>query len=139
VAISISSLLIEADVDLILDISPEQTIETNPAYFESIFLNFITNGIKYRSKERKPFIKISYKVMNNNSVFIVEDNGLGMDMNKVGDKLFGMYKTFHHNSDAKGIGLFITKSQIEALKGKIEVESEQNIGTKFKITFYADH
>jgi len=44
-----------------------------------------------------------------------------------------MYKTFHSNKDARGIGLFITKNQIEAMGGKIDVESELNKGTTFKI------
>lgn len=102
-------------------------------------MNFITNAIKCRSKERNAFVKISYTQENSSHVFVVEDNGLGMDLKKVDDKLFGMFKTVHGNQDAKGIGLFITKSQVEVLKGIIEVESKPNIGTKFKITFYAKH
>lgn len=53
--------------------------------------------------------------------------------------MFGMYKTFHGNRDARGIGLFITKNQIEAMKGKIEVESTVDQGTKFKIYFYENY
>jgi sensor histidine kinase regulating citrate/malate metabolism len=63
----------------------------------------------------------------------VEDNGLGIDLKRQGRKLFGMYKTFHDHPDSRGIGLFITKNQIEALGGKIEVESEEGIGTTFKV------
>ena len=44
-----------------------------------------------------------------------------------------MYKTFHGNEDAKGIGLFITKNQLEAMNGKIEIESEVDQGSNFKI------
>jgi signal transduction histidine kinase len=46
-----------------------------------------------------------------------------------------MHKTFHDNPNAKGIGLFITKNQVEALGGKISVTSEVNKGTTFKIIF----
>ncbi len=67
------------------------------------------------------------------TVLQVKDNGLGIDLKKYGDKLFGMYKTFHGNKDARGIGLFICKNQIETMGGKIEVESELDIGTTFKI------
>ena len=56
-------------------------------------------------------------------------------MKKNGDKLFGMYKTFNNNADARGIGLFITKNQIDAMGGKVEVESELGKGTSFKIFF----
>jgi len=46
-----------------------------------------------------------------------------------------MYKTFHKNHDSRGIGLFITKNQIEAMGGTIEVKSEVGKGTTFKIYF----
>jgi signal transduction histidine kinase len=62
-----------------------------------------------------------------------EDNGVGIDLERYGDSVFGMYKTFHHNSDAKGIGLFITRNQIEALGGSISIDSTVNEGTKFSI------
>jgi signal transduction histidine kinase len=62
------------------------------------------------------------------------DNGLGINLERHGKKLFGMYKTFHEHEDSKGIGLFITKNQIEAMNGKIEVESTVDEGTLFRIT-----
>ena len=65
----------------------------------------------------------------------ISDNGMGIDLEKNGDKLFGMYKTFHGNADAKGLGLFITKNQIEAMGGSISVESVPNEGTCFSIHF----
>jgi signal transduction histidine kinase len=69
------------------------------------------------------------------TVLSIQDNGQGIDMVKYGEKLFGMYKTFHENEDARGIGLFITKNQIEAMNGKVSVESEVDHGTTFKIHF----
>jgi len=68
-------------------------------------------------------------------VLEIKDNGLGIDLEKHGRKLFGMYKTFHKNKNSRGIGLFITKNQIESMGGNIEVESKTNIGTTFKIFF----
>jgi signal transduction histidine kinase len=65
----------------------------------------------------------------------ISDNGRGIDLNQYGDKMFGMYKTFHSNPDAKGIGLFITKNQVETMGGSISVTSTVNIGTTFKIKF----
>jgi two-component system aerobic respiration control sensor histidine kinase ArcB len=65
----------------------------------------------------------------------VQDNGRGIDLSKYRDKLFGMYNTFHGNKDAKGLGLFIVKAQIEALKGEIEVKSEVGAGTSFMVYF----
>ncbi|MBT8312250.1 MAG: ATP-binding protein, partial [Flavobacteriaceae bacterium] len=69
------------------------------------------------------------------TVLKITDNGLGIDLDKYGEKLYGMYKTFHDKPDARGIGLYITKNQIEAMNGKIAVESEVGKGTTFNIYF----
>ncbi|ERM80877.1 hypothetical protein P872_11210 [Rhodonellum psychrophilum GCM71 = DSM 17998] len=103
------------------------------AYLNSIVLNLITNAIKYCSKERRSHLKIYTQIENKYVILNFEDNGLGIDLNKHGDKLFGMYKTFHKHHDSRGIGLFITKNQIESMGGKIEVESKVNEGTTFRI------
>ncbi|MEP6262503.1 MAG: PAS domain S-box protein [Gillisia sp.] len=109
-----------------------------PAYLESIILNFATNAIKYRSLERDPILRFEAQKREENIELSIEDNGIGIDLKKFEKNLFGMYKTFHHNEDAKGIGLFITKNQIEAMGGKIEVKSEVNKGTTFTIFFKYD-
>ncbi|PJZ58461.1 PAS domain-containing sensor histidine kinase [Leptospira barantonii] len=108
-------------------------VHCNASYMESILLNFLTNAVKYRHPDRIPEITLNAVYEKNRLVLSISDNGLGIDMNKNGDKLFGMYKTFHNNRDAKGIGLFITKNQVEAMGGRIEVESQINQGTTFKI------
>jgi signal transduction histidine kinase len=110
-------------------------LEVIPAYLDSILLNLITNAIKYRSPERQPVIELSTETEGEYLVLLVKDNGLGLDLQKFKDKLFGMYKTFHNNPNSRGIGLFITKNQIEAMNGKVEVESQVNVGTTFKIYF----
>ena len=56
-------------------------------------------------------------------------------MEQFGDKIFQMYKTFHYNKDAIGIGLFITKNHIESLGGKVEIKSKVGVGTEFSIYF----
>lgn len=109
------------------------------AYLESILLNIFTNAIKYKSPKRYPKITINYEKIKGYNIISIADNGVGIDLEKHGHKLFGMYKTFHGNRDARGIGLFITKNQIEAMKGKIEVESNVGQGTKFKIYFYENY
>lgn len=105
------------------------------AYLESIVLNLVTNAIKYKDQSKeKALVSISATEDNETVVLQVEDNGLGIDLDKYGEKLFGMYKTFHGNEDARGIGLFITKNQVESMGGKIVVESQPTVGTIFKVT-----
>lgn len=104
-----------------------------PAYIESVLLNLISNAIKYRQFEKELMVKIDAGITDGKKYFCVVDNGQGLDLEKYGDELFGMYKTFHGNEDALGFGLFLTRSQIEALDGRIEVKSEVGAGTCFKV------
>jgi len=108
-------------------------IKYNPAYIESILFNFLSNGIKYGDPDKQTIVVVSSYAEGGQQVLEIKDNGLGIDLEKNADQLFGMYKTFHEHSDGKGIGLFITKSQVEAMGGKIEVSSEVGQGTTFKI------
>ncbi|TDE17990.1 sensor histidine kinase [Dyadobacter psychrotolerans] len=108
---------------------------TNPAYLESILLNLITNALKYRHPQRRPDITIQAWKTNTSIVLDIRDNGLGIDLNKHGKSLFGMNQTFHGNADAHGIGLYITKYQIDSLGGGIVVESEVDLGSTFRVTF----
>lgn len=103
------------------------------AYLESIVLNFITNAIKYSSNKRNSFLEINSTKNGSFTIIEFKDNGIGIDLNLHSKKLFGMYKTFHKNKDARGIGLFITKNQIETLGGKVEVSSQIDQGTTFKV------
>jgi PAS domain S-box-containing protein len=132
---NVSVIAQKAEVQIDNQIDPQVKILAIPAYLDSILLNFITNGIKYRSPDRDSFIKISSTTNDEFVILTIEDNGIGIDLKKNRDKLFGMYKTFHSNKDARGIGLFITKNQIEAIGGKVKVESIVNKGTTFKIYF----
>ncbi|MBP9185741.1 MAG: PAS domain S-box protein [Bacteroidia bacterium] len=132
---NVTGLALENEVDIQNLINTDCNIYGDLIYVESIVLNLLTNAIKYKSNDRKSSLIISAK---NTEEFIevsFKDNGLGIDLNKHNDKLFGMYKTFHNHPDARGVGLFITKNQIEALGGRIEVESEVNVGTTFKLFF----
>ncbi|MDG2432161.1 PAS domain S-box protein [Flavobacterium sp.] len=132
---NVAGLAMHAQIEIINTIDNSLNIQVIPAYLESILLNFVTNGIKYKSNKGDSFIKVYTTTEDEYIVLHVEDNGIGIDLKKNRDKLFGMYKTFHNNKDARGIGLFISKNQVEAMNGKIEVESEVNFGTTFKIYF----
>lgn len=131
---SLSSQINKAGIKIINEIPHTIQIQGISAYVDSIILNMITNAIKYKSEDRESFLRIYYEEDRSTLTLFFQDNGLGIDLNKHGDKLFGMYKTFHRHDDSRGIGLFITKNQIESMGGKISLESEVNIGTTFKIT-----
>lgn len=117
-------------------IEEEETILFNPAYLESILLNFTSNAIRYSHPDRDPVISYTMTKSDEHKVLEIQDNGLGINLERHGKKIFGMYKTFHKHKDSRGIGLFITKNQIEAMGGKVEVSSQVGIGTTFKIYFY---
>ena len=132
---SLSSQISITGIKIINDIPDAIQIKGISAYIDSIILNMITNAIKYKSEVRVLFLRIYYEEDKSTITLFFQDNGLGIDLNKNGDKLFGIYKTFHRHDDSRGIGLFITKNQVESMGGKIKVESEVNIGTTFKIIF----
>ncbi|SHI97079.1 sensor histidine kinase [Aquimarina spongiae] len=124
-----------SNTQIITDFTRLNEISYIPAYLESILLNLITNAIKYKHPDRDPIIAIKAYEEEGSNYLKVSDNGRGIDMKLFKDKIFGMYKTFHYNKDAVGIGLFLTKNQIESLDGSISVESEVDKGTTFLIEF----
>lgn len=133
---NINSLITQANrqnIKITNEVNSDISVLAIPAYLDSIVMNFITNAIKYNSQERESYLKIQAEKTKKYVILKFIDNGLGIDLKKHGNKLFGMYKTFHNHTDSRGIGLFITKNQIESMNGKIEVESEVNCGTTFKI------
>lgn len=131
---SLNFLIKKAQFEIINNIDKGLIVTGVPAYIDSIVLNMITNAIKYRSRERSSYLKIYAAREDSKIAIYFKDNGLGIDLKKHGEKMFGMYKTFHDHSDSRGVGLFITKNQIESMGGKINIESEVNEGTTFKVT-----
>jgi signal transduction histidine kinase len=105
------------------------------SYLESILFNLFTNSIKFASSDRKLQINITSHKFGEDTILEFSDNGLGMNMKNVKDRIFGLYQRFHERSDSKGIGLYLIKSQVTALGGKITVDSEVDKGTTFSITF----
>ena len=133
----VSSNLRQLDIRRIhvnLYIDPSLEIHGIKSFYESIFYNLLTNAQKYADAERRLKINIQIsRLTTDRFTLIVSDNGIGMDESKTGDKLFGFYKRFHTHVEGKGLGLFITKNQIEMLGGTIRAESELNVGTTFII------
>ena len=105
------------------------------SYFHSILYNLISNGIKYRHPDRDCLVTITTNKLHGECEILVQDNGIGVDLEKHSEKMFGMYNRFHTHLEGKGLGLFLTKQQIEAMGGSISVVSEINIGSTFIVRF----
>ena len=118
-----------------IELSEEYIGNINKSYLESIFLNLMTNSIKYRSTTNQLKITITSKTIEDNLIIIFKDNGIGIDMNRNKNKIFGLYQRFHNHPDSKGLGLYLVKSQVESMGGNISVESKVDKGTTFTLTF----
>ena len=115
-----------------VDISKNcEHITSIKSYVESIFHNLIGNALKYRNQNIDSKIHISVSKDGGIVEFIISDNGLGIDLELHKGSMFGMYKRFHEGVDGKGIGLYMTKLQVDALGGQIELQSEKGKGTTF--------
>ncbi|TSJ41071.1 HAMP domain-containing histidine kinase [Mucilaginibacter corticis] len=113
-----------------------ETVAFPKLYLESVLLNLISNSIKYRIKGEDCFIKLrTYKDKAGKTVLECADNGMGIDLSLYGDKVFGLYHTFHQNDTAHGIGLFLIKTQLESQGASIHIESEPGKGATFIIVF----
>ncbi|MDP1844396.1 MAG: CheR family methyltransferase, partial [Sediminibacterium sp.] len=126
---SLSLTISETNAQIVYDFPKSELVQANPAYLDSVLLNLISNSIKYCKKGVDPKITITLTQFPGYSQIMIQDNGMGIDLKKYGNMVFGMYKTFHGNKDAKGLGLFITRTQVEAMHGNIKIESEPGIGT----------
>jgi PAS domain S-box-containing protein len=135
VLLSINSLLQNSKVIVNIDFSELNTIIFNKEYLKSIFLNLITNSIKYAKPDCFPIISIYSKNVNGINQLIFSDNGLGFNMNMVENKIFGLHQKFHNHIDSNGIGLYLVYNHVNNLGGKIDVESKINEGVKFTISF----
>lgn len=124
----------DSNTKIINDIDDNLDVFFSPAYMESIIQNLMTNAIKYKHPERDPIIEIKSTTYNENIVIKITDNGLGVNLNKFGKDIFGLYKTFHTNQNSEGVGLYLIKSQLESLGGTIDLASVVDVGTSFIIT-----
>jgi light-regulated signal transduction histidine kinase (bacteriophytochrome) len=131
----LSGVILESGAIIKSDFSQVRSISYNRIYLDSIFLNLIGNAIKYRSKDRIPEIFITSKLEEGKISLIFKDNGLGIDLDRHRHKLFGLNKVFHRHPDAKGVGLFLTRTHVEAMGGTITAASKVNEGTIFTINF----
>jgi PAS domain S-box-containing protein len=132
---SIRSLLQDSKVTINIDFNDLPQINFNKAYLESIFLNLLTNAIKYTKPESAPVISIKSGIAEGTKQLVFSDEGIGFDLDKVKDRIFGFNQKFHNHADSKGIGLYLVYNHVTSLGGHITVESKPNEGAKFIISF----
>ncbi|RZL16705.1 MAG: PAS domain-containing sensor histidine kinase [Hymenobacter sp.] len=132
---ALNILVHDSHLVVMVDIPTDVTVQVVPAYLDSILLNLFSNAIKYRRLAGVPLLAVGCYRDAAGVVLTIRDNGLGIDLGRNRAKVFGMHKTFHGNADARGLGLFITKNQIEAMNGRIELESTVGVGSTFKVFF----
>ena len=140
--INLHTLIKEVKVDLYNSIEEskvkiEEHLEVNEILFasrnlRSIVYNLLSNAIKYRAPDRPLKIDISSSQTSDYTIISVTDNGLGLSKDNK-EKLFTLFKRFHKHVEGTGIGLYIVKRILENSGGKIEVKSEVNKGTEFKL------
>lgn len=127
--------IVDHGISIVTDFSECDRLYAVSPMLESILYNLISNGIKYRCTDGKPVIRITSGHRDKTTTLTVMDNGLGIDLEKFGDQLFGLYKRFHLNKEGKGLGLYLVKLQTEAMGGSIAVDSKPGEGTTFTLAF----
>ena len=135
IQLSISNRITDEQAIIYADFSAAPEITTVNSYLYSIFYNLISNSLKYHRPGVTPVIHITSLKTETGIRVIFNDNGLGIDLKKNSSNIFGLYKRFHHHVEGKGMGLFMIKTQVESLGGKITLSSEVNKGTQFIIEF----
>ncbi len=126
--------IIDHHVTIESDFTDSPEIYAAKHMLDSIVYNLISNAIKYRSPERLPHITITSKRIDNRVLLAIKDNGLGIDLGKFKDKMFGLYKRFHTHTDGRGLGLYLVKLQTQSMGGVIDVQSVLGLGTTFTVT-----
>jgi signal transduction histidine kinase len=131
---SISCVVESSGVKIMTEFSSPTGMITVKGYLHSIFYNLITNSIKYSRPGTKPVIKINSEYADGKVRLTFSDDGLGLDLESHGDKIFGLYRRFHpHIAEGKGLGLFMVKTHVESLGGTVSIKSEVGEGTTVTI------
>lgn len=112
----------------------EPSVLYNQAALKTILFNVLGNSIKYRKPDQALVVQVEIKKTDGRIVIRVADNGLGIDLHRHGDKLFGLFKRFHQNIPGTGMGLYFVKKILDKSQGKIEIESQPEVGTTITIT-----
>lgn len=123
------------NAEVIIDFSAGSWVWFRELSLKSVLQNLISNAIKYSREGVPPRIELTTFTRGETLELQVKDNGQGIDLNKYGDKIFKLFETFSKNDDATGMGLYITKNQVESLGGNINISSKPGEGSIFFVEF----
>ncbi len=138
ILVRLENKIAETKAKIRYDFKAANEVKVVKPYFESILYNLLSNAIKYSKPGEIPEISIVSEEAKEYVLLKISDNGIGIDTEKNKEKLFGLYKRFHTHVEGKGLGLYMVKTQLEAMDGKIELESKPNVGSVFKVYFKKD-
>ena len=132
---NLHSLIKNKGAHIINNISNDVYIKGVPTYVNNILISILSNAIKFGQNKTGNKIELSADKIKGYTILVIKDNGIGIDLEKNKDKIFGMYKTFHQLEKSRGVSLYIARNQIEAMNGKFVIASKVGQGTTFKIYF----
>lgn len=122
----------DAGADLQVDVRELPVLSFTEKNLRSIIYNLLSNAVKYRSPERVPNVRIQCWPDGEYAILLVQDNGLGMRLTNK-EKLFAMFERLHDHVEGSGMGLYIVKKIVENAGGRIEVESQVDVGSTFRV------
>lgn len=132
---NLSGIIKKEDARIINEIGDHEKIMALPAYLESILFHIIGNALKFKQRNKRPIIILNISKEKDYTIISIEDNGIGIDLDKYKDRLYGLYKSLGYTGESRGMGLYLVRYQMELLNGKIECKSQLNEGTRFKLFF----
>lgn len=135
VQLSINQRMQKSDTQLMVDFSRAPRVLANRDYLQSIILNLLTNAIRYKKPNQPPVIRIASYLEDGKTVLSVLDEGIGIDLNRHRDKIFGLYQQFSSGKQGRGLGLYLVKNQLKRMDGHITVNSQLGEFTEFKCFF----
>lgn len=132
----LSEEIYKAKAKIVTDFSKAESVFGLKSYLVNILYNLTLNAINYAKEETIPVVQLSTEETDDAILLKVSDNGIGMELTPEKErKIFDMYGRLSGATEGKGLGLYLVKTQVEAMNGKIEVQSEKDVGTTFIIHF----
>ncbi|QKG51950.1 PAS domain-containing sensor histidine kinase [Hymenobacter sp. BRD67] len=134
IRLDLAPALAAADTQLTVAVDSDIVVSFSPANLRSVVYNLLSNAVKYRALDRASQVQLWAEQQDSAVVLVVQDNGLGISELQQ-RQLFGLFQRLHTHVEGTGVGLYITKRLVENAGGTIQVQSQPNVGTTFRVTF----